>query len=193
MNLERLLGGDDGPFPDVVPPHLKEEGVDAKVINAFLYYSGNPGIKTRLFQQMNPATEAALLGTLEWLVASERKEHYALLRVDIWRQLQAIEEEKKKIFPNGISDAVDEVYVTYLIKQGLSAEQANSWWRKFLLARDANLAQISGRGTIYSIEPKGFGPYAMLAYPLRLAVRHFMLQGADTQRYYNWTAGPSGS
>ena len=195
IDLDKLLGdsGDDPDFPNVVPPHIGLEGVDTRAINAFAHFSGNAEVKTRLYQRMSPETETALVETLEWLVKQERNEYYALLRADIWRQREAIEAAKRKIFPNGPLAALNEVYVTYLIKQGLSAQQANSGWRHALLILDANLARISGRGTIYDVEPKGFGPYALLGYPLRLGTRWLMLRGADPQRYYNWTAGPAGS
>lgn len=195
INLEKLLGdsGDGGDFPNIVPPHIGLEGVDTRAINVFIHFSGNPEIKTQLYQRMDPETETALVETLEWLVKQERKEQYAMLRADIWRQREAIEAAKREIFPNGVSAAINEVYVTYLIKQGLSTGQANSWWRHALLFLDVNLARVSGRETIRSVEPKGFGPYALLAYPLRLVARWFMLRGADQQRYYNWTSGPAGS
>lgn len=179
MNLEKLLDDD---FSDMVPPHLKNKGVDARVINALIDYCDNPEIVRRLYLRMDPATEEAFHKTLDWYVTQERNERYAALRLGILKQRQEIEEAKRRIFPRGIGDAINEVYVTYLIKHGLSVEKANSKWRKFLLFTDRNLAAVSGR-TIHEIEPKGFGPYSVIGHPIRTAVRHFMLAGAQHQQY----------
>lgn len=188
-NLERLLDGD---FDDWVPPHIKQEGIDTAAINAFIHFSGNAEIMTRLYQGMDSGTEDALWGTVDFLVTQARQERYAKLRADIWRQREAIKAAKKEIFPDGLAAAVKDVYVTYLIKQGLPAGKANSFARIALAYVDTNFLAWPSGHSIHEVKPKGFGPYALLVYPIRRAVRFFMLRGANADSFYNWTTGPTG-
>lgn len=182
-SLEDIVFSNDDDF---IPPHLKRKGIDTALINAAFKYAGNREILNRLWQAMDPGTAWVYWRVLEWHDAQARAMRYAALRSDIAVKMQEIEEAKKRIFPEGaiksIMGRVNEVYVTYLIKAGLSAEQANSFPRKALLFLDYLTARLSG-SQFNRPEPAKPGLYAFTAYPLRYAIRHAMLWGANTKRY----------
>lgn len=174
VGIEQLLN--DEP-ENMVPPHLRAEGVDTELINEILRYDGGSEAYERLYMGMNPATEDAFNKTVDWHFDIALSEKYSKARLDLQVQLEQVRQRMREILPYGIGGGIDMAYTTYLVKQGLPLKKI-SWWRKFLLGRDANVAQLSGRN-IDQLEPEGFGLYFLAYHLLRRPLRRMMLEGAD--------------
>ncbi len=173
MDLEKLLNEDI----NFVPPQYRKPGVDTDVINTLLTHAGYKSIYEYLYPSMNSATENAFHKTLEWHLEIQRDEHYALARQDIEKQRRQIQENLKRIFPEGIGKAADYVYKGYLISNGVPMRKLNRV-NQTLVRMDSFLAFASGR-KMDPVEPDGVGPYMFAVYPVRKVLRYFMLKGAE--------------
>lgn len=178
-NLERIIGDSN-----IVPMHLRGKGVDIGLIEELI---DTPKNRERLLQQMNLKTYKVFCQTLKWYEDVKRREGYALERLEIYLQLEQCERDKKELFPNGvfgeifdaikgIPRAVNDSYTPYLTEKGVPPEKINTL-RKALLLYDIIIANTFKR-EVDNVEPSGFGPYAIIGYPLRTITRYFMLRGS---------------
>ena len=185
-DLEKLLDDD---FEDVVPLYLKTEGINTELINQLVAYIGNDEIYERLSSRMNPKTRTAATETLRWLAGNKRKERIMGERGEIYWQFEALEQEKREIFPNGmfkeyIKDVREGIYRPFvdhhrnnLSELGLPEEKIGTS-RILMSALDMGVSNFFHHD-IDKVESNGFGPYAMIGYPIRKGIRYFMLQGAQ--------------
>ena len=173
--LERLVDDD---FSDIVPIGLRGEGVDTGLINE-LARSPHDETFRQLYLLMDPETEDAFYRTLDWYANLEKEERVRRIRAEraeIYAQLEESRRRAKELFPNGMAAAVNLAYTSYLQEQGLPEGKINLW-RYFLLWSDITVARIFKHG-IDDVNPDGFGPYAVIGYLPRKAMRYFMTEGA---------------
>jgi hypothetical protein len=173
-DLEKLLDDD---FNNIVPMHLRQESVDTQLINEIIKYSGNSEIYETLYSRMNLDTESAFHETVDWHFEIESREQYTKAKFELHREREEIQQNIRKIIPNGAGDFINHHHTKYLIEQGLPMKKIN-WWRKFLLARDLNTAIIFGR-MADELEPdetgRFHGLYSAVGYPVRKGLRDLML------------------
>jgi|TARA_B100001971_G_C18187736_1_gene536699 hypothetical protein len=164
-NLEILLEDED--FLDMIPKHLRRDCNDRLLINELIGCE-DPEKYQRLYDLMSPEAEDVYHKTLDWYAKQENREELDLLRAKLRMDREEINQKMKKI---------NDAYTSYLEGQGLPTEKIN-WWRKFLLARDLNIAQIFGR-MADELEPdesgRFHGLYSAVGYPIREALRDLML------------------
>jgi len=152
----------DGEFDKVMPSHLRGEGVDIQLIANLVAYP-NKEISSRLISRMNSQTNTAAIRECELAY--------------------------KEIFPDGMfgeykKDVRDGIYRPFvdhhkknLSELGLPEEKIGTS-RILLSALDMGVANLFHHD-VDKVEPTGFGPYAMIGYPIRQGIRYFMLEGAQ--------------
>tara|TARA_B100000315_G_scaffold256579_1_gene302822 strand:- start:48 stop:593 length:546 start_codon:yes stop_codon:yes gene_type:complete len=178
-DLEKLLDDD---FNNIVPMHLRGEGVDTRLIKEIIKYSGNSEIYETLYSRMDLDTESAFHETVDWYERIYRGEYFRSERLKLHIESEDIQrrinELKAELSPSRTIKDINNVYTNYLLQQGLPKEKITPW-RKFLLLLDANLSKMSG-GDINQVEPNGLGLYSLVGYPTRKVIRYFMLEGTKT-------------
>ena len=189
MDIEAIVNDE---LDNIVPMHLRGEGVDVELIKQLVAHLPNDEIYSRLNSRMNPETRVAAARTLEWLSQDKRTNRFRSERTEIYWQLEAVKQEMKEIFPNGmfqgyfkqvhedIFHPVIDSYRSYLSRQGLPEEKITAS-RMFMLFMDILVAKAFNHD-VENVKPDGFGPYAAIGYPLRTAIRYFMLQGAQNKK-----------
>ncbi|MBI3036780.1 hypothetical protein HYY73_03460 [Candidatus Woesearchaeota archaeon] len=196
--LEGILEGD---VPDLIPDTLQEraERLSSEArqkVNQLLwlelaYVHSQPELVSpkqySLYQSMwypsdNPEAEDVFSEALKWHYEVERGESSAVQKL---RYSQAIRKSRERSAEHWkrIKREIWAAPIRYFSSHDVPADEVTVW-RKLFLILDMNLAGFSGRD-IDEVKPKGFGPYAVLAYPPRLLLRHLMFLGTEGRKYVN--------
>jgi hypothetical protein len=149
-----------------VPDHLVKKGVNKQLVDEALHTyidnNDNPALQALILEKLDKPNIIAFYRTIDWVITEHRKEKNTarreMERLQIGLERAKIDARIKEIFPNGAFAGAMQIYASYLINSGCTADQARNPFRKALAyVYTGHVIHATGKN-IDDVKPED-GPY----------------------------------
>jgi hypothetical protein len=162
-------------FDNIIPAHLRHPDVDSEIISKLITIELTDHEFDELYGSIDELSREVYHDSLEWYSKIEASDRLKKIRLERFLTSQEISNSIKRadeLFPNGFYSEINSIYDNQLEKLGIPNEKSN-FLRKMLLFGDISISRIFGQD-IDILEPKNFGSYSIIGYPIRKALRYMM-------------------